>query len=165
MTTLKEFIEHTLINDTRDIQQKYNYHYLSFGLIAQGIEFLGCCLDSNGYFDEKLSGTRFRNTINILFPDSYKKINIKNSSYDLFRDLRCGLLHVCLPKPNIEIIQRREICKFGNHLEIKNIRDKNNILILVSEDLFEDFESACRKIILKIENGEIEDRLLLLTEP
>lgn len=163
MITLKDFIKITLIKEIKEIQQTGNHHYLSFGLISQGIEFLGYCLDSNSYFIDNQSESRFRNTIKNLFPTKYHPFNIKNGKYDLYKDLRCGILHVCLPKPNIELIQRREINDFGNHLEIKNIRDKD-MLILVSEELFNDFENACNKIIERIDDGKISNKDLLVTE-
>lgn len=162
MVTLKDFIKITLIKEIKEIQQKY--HYLSFGLISQGIEFLGCCLDSNSYFTERKSELRFRNAIKNLFPSKYQPFNIKKGRFDLYRDLRCGISHVCLPKTNIELIQRKEIPIFGKHLEIKKVRNKE-MLILVSEDFYSDFETACNKIILKINNKELVNTKLLVTKP
>lgn len=163
MITLKSFIRATLIDEIRNIQQTNKHHYLSFGLISQGIEFLGCCLDGKAYFKDGLSGKRFRNAIDKLFPDEYKKFNIEKGKYDLFENLRCGLLHVCLPKPDIELIQRNEIKKCGRHLEVKMIRGRD-ALILVSEELFNDFKNACEEIIKRIEGGIIENKNLIATE-
>lgn len=163
MITLKDFIKITLIKEIKEIQQTGNHHYLSFGLISQGIEFLGCCLDPNSYFIDNQSESRFRNAIKNLFPKKYHPFNIKNGKYDLYRDLRCGILHVCLPKPNIELIRRKEIPNFGKHLEIKKIRNKE-MLILVSEDLYFDFQIACKKILSKIINNEIVNTKLMVTE-
>jgi len=59
-----------------------------------------------------------------------------------------------LPKSSLELIQKKDINKYGKHLEIKIIRNRKR-LILVSEDLFEDFEKAARKVIRKIDNREI----------
>ncbi|PIP17635.1 MAG: hypothetical protein COX43_03250 [Parcubacteria group bacterium CG23_combo_of_CG06-09_8_20_14_all_35_9] len=69
-----------------------------------------------------------------------------------------------MPKPNIELIQRSEITNFGNHLEIKNIRGKD-MLILVSEELFNDFKNACNEIIKRIDGGKISNKDLIVTEP
>ncbi|MFA5359988.1 MAG: hypothetical protein WC349_03470 [Patescibacteria group bacterium] len=164
MVDRKEFIKFFLIDSIKNIQQINGHHYLSFGLISQGIEFLGCCLDDKGYFKEKLSRERFENAIKELFPQKYQQFNIKDGQYYLYRDLRCGLLHGCLPKPSIELIRRSEIINFTNHLEIKNIRGKET-LVLVSEELFNDFENACKEIINRIDKGKISNGNLLVTEP
>lgn len=47
--TLKQFIDKTLISEIKTIQQTSGHHYLFFGLIAQGIELLGACLDDTKF--------------------------------------------------------------------------------------------------------------------
>jgi hypothetical protein len=154
--TPKEFIQNVLINELRDIQQKEGHHYLSFGLIAQGIEFLGACIDDNDdFFIESKSRERFDKAIRILFPTEYHRfLSGKHKPYDLYENLRCGLLHVFLPKSDIELIQESQMNHYGYHFEIKEIRKKKR-LILVSQKLFEDFESACKKVIRMIDNKTI----------
>ncbi len=151
--SVRDFINHTLISEIKSIQQN-DHHYLSFSLISQGIEFLGACIDNKdwGVLDE--SRNRFKLAINDLFPSGYQPYNDDNSSYFLYRNLRCGLIHRMLPKSSLELIQKKDINKYGKHLEIKIIRNRKR-LILVSEDLFEDFEKAARKVIRKIDNREI----------
>lgn len=161
--TIKEFVEKTLIGEIRDIQQTNNHHYLSFGLISQGIEFLGCLLDGKGFFKVNKSKERFRNAIDKLFPETYRPYNFENGQYDLYDGLRCGLLHVYLPKSHIELIQKSEISNFGNHLEIKRIRNKE-MLILVSEELFSDFEKACKEVLRRIDKDGSGDNILISTE-
>ncbi len=163
MIKLKDFIKNTLIDEIRTIQLN-GHHFLSFGLISQGIEFLGCCLDKRHYFQERLSKERFRKAITNLFPPEYQQFNSDSAKYDLFRDLRCGLLHVCLPKSNLELIQEAEIKDFGNHLEEKNIRGGNK-LIIVSQEFLADFEKACLQLIEKIDQGDIDDVDIIATEP
>lgn len=149
--TVKEFINNVLINEIKSIQKKYGYHYLSFSLISQGIEFLGACIDNYDFDKSGKSANRFRLAIKDLFPLKYDIYNKSSSVYDLYKNLRCGLLHKMLPKSDIELIQRIEIPDFGNHLEIKRIRNKNR-LILVSQDLFDDFEKAANEVIKRIDN-------------
>jgi hypothetical protein len=151
-----DFIQKVLIDEFKKIQQDEGHHYVSFGLISQGIEFLGACLDSNPFSQEGLSGPRFRNAISNLFPTPYHEFNQgKGRPFDLYDNLRCGFLHLILPKPQLELIGRSERTKFkANHLEVKNIRGSDR-LVLVSEDLFEDYEKACKEIITRINDGRL----------
>lgn len=153
--TLELFIEKVLIGEIKTIQQNYGHYYLSFGLIAQGIELLGACLDSSEFHKKGASSVRFRKAIEELFPVQYQAYNNALSDYDLYENLRCGLLHVVIPKNSIELIQESEKSIFGEHLEIKSIRGQNR-LILVAQDLFDDFEKACREVINRIEAGVID---------
>ena len=154
--SVKRFINHTLINEIKSIQQN-DHHYLSFSLISQGIELLGACIDNNDWSAVNESANRFRLAIKDLFPSKYQPFKDENSNFNLYKNLRCGLIHIMLPKSSLELIQKDEINKYGKHLEIKMIRKKER-LILVSEDLFEDFEKAAKTVIKKIENKEIENQ-------
>lgn len=152
--TLKGFIKKVLKEEIKKIQQEEKHYFLSFGLISQGIEFLGACLDKNDFHKRDESGTRFRLAIKELFPIQYHQFNNKQNCHDLFSNLRCGLLHVLVPKNSIELIQEAEKEEFAGHLEIKLVRGTDR-LILVAQDLFLDFENACNKVIQKIDTGEI----------
>lgn len=158
MISKKDFIKNVLVNEIKDIQ-KSGHHYLSFGLISQGIEFLGCCLDEEEYFKPELSRKRFYKAIEECFSNEYFQYRKK-----MFEDIRCGLLHVCLPKLGIELIRSSEVNDFGKHLEEKVVKG-NKVLILVSEDFFKDFEIACYKIIKMIDNGQIKNNILIDIEP
>lgn len=167
--TLKQFIDKVLIKEIKSIQQTHGHHYLSFGLIAQGIELLGACLDNKKIHKKGASGDRFRKAIDELFPASYKPYNDKTSNYDLYTNLRCGLLHVVIPGSFIELLQEAEKPAYdAEHLEIKNIKGKNR-LILVSQELYQDFERACNEIIKRIDSGTIDPNkvsgILIDTEP
>ncbi len=73
----------------------------------------------------------------------------------MYENLRCGLQHVILPESQLELIQQSEKEKFdADHLKIKEIRGIDR-LILVSEDLFDDYEKACREIIIRIGDGRL----------
>jgi len=158
---VKNFINHILINEIKSIQQN-NHHYLSFGLISQGIEFLGACIDNHYWGERYESKNRFRLAIKDLFPSMYHPFNDENSNFFLYNNLRCGLLHIMLPKSSLELIQRNEIPKYGKHLEIKIIRNIKR-LILVSQDLFEDFEKAAKEVIRRIDNEEISHQKVYQT--
>lgn len=147
----KEFIEVVFIHDIgRMIDCKL--HYLSFFLISTGIEFLGACLDNYPFQEPGHSEARFNGAINdsSLFPNSYRSVN---SSYDLYHNLRCGLLHASLPKKPLELIQQVEADQMNlNHLDIRVIR-RTLRLVLVSEVFYKDFKSACNEIIDKIDKN------------
>lgn len=154
--TVKEFIQFLLIDEIKSIQQNEGHHYLSFGLISQGIEFLGACIDNHDFNTPKVSKTRFDDEINNLFPSDYHQFVKKKGSeqFDLYGNLRCGLLHIVIPGSDLELIQELEINDYGEHLEVKNIR-KRARLILVSQRLMKDFEDACNEVIRRIDKKEI----------
>lgn len=154
--TVKEFITNFLINEIKSIQQVSGHHYISFGLISQGIEFLGACLDNNPFNILRKSAERFNNSIKVLFPADYHSFVKERSDeqFDLYGNLRCGLLHIFIPGPDLEVIQEIEIKDYGKHLEINNIRNRDR-LILVSQNLMTDFEKACQEVIRRIDSQEI----------
>ena len=151
-----DFIQKVLIDEFKEIQQDEGHPYLSFSLICQGIEFLGACLDSEPFSAKGLSAPRFRRAIYDLFPASYRQFNQGSGKpFDLYEDLRCSLLHVILPGSRLELTRRTEKAKFNaHHLEIKEIQGMSK-LVLVLEDLFEDYERACKEIILRIDDGRL----------
>ncbi len=91
-----------------------------------------------------------------LFPQKYHPfVKAKsNEQFDLYGNLRCGLLHIFVPGPDLEVIQESEINDYGKHLDIKHIRGRDR-LILVSQSLMTDFENACKEVIKKIDSREI----------
>ena len=151
-----DFIQKVLIDEFKEIQQDEGHPYISFSLICQGIEFLGACLDSEPFSAKGLSAPRFRKAIYDLFPTSYRKFNQGTGKpFDLYENLRCSLVHVILPGSPLELIQRTEKVKFNvSHLEVKEIRGVNR-LVLILEDLFEDYERACQEIIARISDGRL----------
>jgi hypothetical protein len=154
--TISDFIQKVLIDEFKEIQENEGHHYLSFSLICQGIEFLGACLDSDAFSNKGLSAPRFRRAIYDLFPTSYHLFNQGSGKpFDLYENFRCGLFHVILTGLRLEFIRRSEKQKFNsNHLEVKEIRGMNR-LVLVSEDLFDDYEKACKEIIARIKDGRL----------
>jgi hypothetical protein len=153
---ISDFIQKVLIEEFKEIQQDEGHHYISFSLVCQGIEFLGACLDSEPFSAKGRSAARFRRAVYDLFPASYRQFNQGTGRpFDLYENLRCGLQHVILPESPIELIQQSEKEKFGvNHLEVKEIRGIDR-LVLVSEDLFDDHEKACKEIIARIRDGRL----------
>jgi hypothetical protein len=165
-----DFIQKVLIDEFKTIQQDEGHYYISFSLICQGIEFLGACLDLEPFSAKGLSAPRFRKAIDDLFPTSYHQFNQGTGKpLDLYDIFRCSLVHVILPGSRLELIRRAEKAKFNvNHLEVKEIRGINKV-VLVSEDLFEDYEKACGEVIARIRDGRLRGWKfagdLLLTQP
>lgn len=157
--TVPEFIDQVLIHGISQVQTVAGQHYLSFSLISQGVEFLGACIDTHPFHEDGHSTTRFREAISNLFPATYHPYNGRDLPFDLYSNLRCGIVHAAVPTNEIELIQREEIPQFGNHLEIKNIRG-NDRLILVSQEYLQDFIGACEEIIDQINNGTLTDTKL-----
>jgi hypothetical protein len=156
--TVKDFIKNVLIGEIKSIQQTHGHHYLSFGLISQGIEFLGACIDNNDFHVDRKGRERFNNAIITLFPTQYHQyIKRKGEQFDLYENLRCGLLHIVVPGSDLELIQESEIPSYGEHLEIKTLRNRDR-LILVSQKLMTDFENACNNVISQIENNSISNQ-------
>jgi hypothetical protein len=151
-----DFIQNVLIDEFKEIQQGEGHHYISFSLICQGIEFLGACLDSEPFSAKGLSAARFRRAIYDLFPISYHQFNQGSGRpFDLYENLRCGLHHAILPGSPLELVRRSEKEKLSaNHLEVKEIRGINR-LVLVSEDLFQDYEKACHEIVARISDNRL----------
>ena len=158
--TIKTFIEKVLINQIRRIQQEHNFHYLSFGLISQGIEFLGACLDEHPFDTNlRISRHRFATTILELFPPPYHSCAsippASSPEYSLYKSLRCGFLHIMVPKSNLEVIQEKEKTTYNcSHLDIVEIRG-NERFVLVSQEFFADFERACQEVIRRHDAGEL----------
>ncbi|NWG05022.1 MAG: hypothetical protein HXY44_19405 [Syntrophaceae bacterium] len=153
---ISDFIQKVLIDEFKEIQQAGEHPYISFNLICQGIEFLGACLDSEPFSGKGLSAPRFRRAIEDLFPTSYHPFNQgTGKAFDLYENFRCSFLYVMLPRPRLKLIRRTEKPKFNaNHLEVKEIQGIER-LVLVLEDLFEDFERACEGIIRRINEGRL----------
>jgi len=154
--TILEFVQKVLIDEFKEIQRDESHRHLSFGLIYQGIEFLGACLDSDPFSAKGLSAPRFRRAIYDLFPVSYHPFNQGTGKpFDLYEIFRCGLVHVILPGSRLELIGRPEKAQLhAEHLEIKEIRGLDR-LVLVLEDLFDDYEKACVEIISRIRDGRL----------
>jgi len=147
----KEFINLVIVNQLGDIVKLHPY--LSFGLIATGIEFLGACIDNHHVQKSFESGDRFRNAIFKLFPEKYHQFAKKNSTYDLYTELRCGMNHCFLPKSKIDLSERK-----SSHIHLSLV---NNSLVLLAEDLFSDLQNAALAVIEMMKNGMIPEKFQL----
>jgi hypothetical protein len=153
---IPDFIQKVLIDEFKEIEQEEGHLYVSFSLICHGIEFLGACLDSDAFSSKGLEAPRFRKAIYDLFPVSYHEVNQGSGKpFDLYENLRCGLLEAILPGSRLELIRRSDEAKrHTHHLEVMEIGGMNR-LVLVWEDLFDDYERACQEIIARITDGRL----------
>lgn len=146
---VREFINNVLIGEFKDIQQRHPY--VSFSLIGLGIELLGACIGEFEFAEKWKSAERFRNAIKELFPQEYQVYNDENRGDDLYDNLRCGFAHQSRPGGKIALTHRAE----SERENTEHLKDYKGKLILVAENLFEDFEAACRGVIRRIDDGEI----------
>ncbi|MFA7169560.1 MAG: hypothetical protein WC178_01770 [Candidatus Paceibacterota bacterium] len=133
------------------IKEKGTHAYLGFSLICGGIEFLGACLDKYSWEKKGLSEKRFRLAINQLFPEKYKDYNTRGNEYDIYSNVRCSLVHSLRPGNKIGLSERYHEGNQKWHLKISN-----GNLIIIYEDLLDDFIAACKKVQRKIEVHEIK---------
>jgi len=148
-----EFIKVVLVQEFGDITDRHKY--LSFGIISQGIELLGACLDEHEFDIDGHSKERFNLALKELFPEKYHEFGEgANPEKSLYKNIRCGLLHSIMPKINFALTEVK-----GNprehHLKIFTLSDGSERYLLVAEEFYEDFKCACYRLIDMIEDGSI----------
>ena len=151
------FIDRILITEIRMIQQDYTvkHTYLSFGLISQGIEFLGALTDE---FELQMdqpgeSKNRFNRALTSFFKSSYHPYADAANPFNFYKNLRCGMLHIVVPKNKLVLGERHYDSGKYDHLKMYKDSFGNDRLFLMPEDFYEDFKCACTKVIDAI-NGK-----------
>jgi hypothetical protein len=135
--SVKDFITHVFLKEYKQLLHS-GFHYISFALLALGVEFLGACLDQHDFAKRNLSSARFLDAIKQLFPPKYQPFREA-----LCDDLRNGFAHQLRPGSRFALTHRAESQQEGTvHLEALN-----NKTVLVAEDFYQDFEAACRRLI------------------
>lgn len=161
--TLIEFINHVLIREIGYIQQgcgqsahqNHQHMYLSFGLISQGIELLGSLTDKYNFDKKGKSGERFNKGLKKFFKDDYRDYADKENEYSLYKNLRCGLLHVVIPTKKLALGELKNDKNKCTHLGKYPSSDGAERLFLMAETFYEDFVEACNKAKTKITDGSI----------
>lgn len=158
--TIAKFMEDTLIREIGEIQQgPGKFVYLSFGLISQGIEFLGSLVDEDE-FKDGYSRKRFDLALKKFFPKKYSEFtgtkDEPKEGISLYTELRCGLLHIVIPKGRI-VLGEHKNQGHKKHLEIYIFIDgkgnESRKLFLSAEDLYENYKDACEMVVEKLKNG------------
>lgn len=138
----KSFIKTVLIEEMGKITK--TNAYLSFVLIAIGIEFLGKCInDSLNNWSDGKSEESFNNAIKELMP--------KYQPYRLYQLLRCGLAHYLAPQKGLGLSESKN--GFA-HLSTTS----DGILVLNIEDFYNDFKCACEKVTSGIKNKKYKNQ-------
>lgn len=154
MATIENFIKTVINNDIKKMISTPGLQYLSFGVMASMIEFLGACFDKKDFFEQGCSGYRFRRAIDELGAFcSYRKYNKKCDQYDLYTNLRCGMAHIGKPDKEIAFTERNDSEGKDKHLRICELGDSTTRLILVCEDLFSDLSTASKELIEKMKSS------------
>jgi hypothetical protein len=158
--TLGWFIDQVLLDDLRRMIWCCRLHYLAFGIMASGIEFLGACMDSHPMSEEGHSKARFNAAVLELFDKPYyryvdSKDPAYDPAYDLYTNLRCGMAHIVSPQGKVGFTHREESERLGtSHLQLSQ-----GSLALVSEDFYEDFARAAANLRDRMERDEFTKRL------
>ena len=132
----KEFIKLYLIDEVKDIV--FRHPYLSFVLMAVGIEFLGkCTWTDQKEWDVKPEDNNkaFEKGLNLMI-----EIDQRYAGLDLKNQLRNGFAHTLLPKSEISL---SEVNAGDEHFG-KDFRGRT---ILVAEIFYRDFVIACKKVL------------------
>jgi hypothetical protein len=132
--TPKEFMRQVFITELEKLSNEN--HYISFAIMATGIEFLGKCLDNSAshWNVSRRSEQNFKLAIeNLKSLEKYKPYKEV-----LYTDLRCGFAHSFVPKRNLTLSSKKEM----PHMETSHGR-----LNLKCEDFYNDFKNACLEVI------------------
>jgi hypothetical protein len=144
--SIQELVERVLLRDLRRMVYEAKLHYLGFGSIAVGIEFLGACVDDHPFEASGCSAERFKRGID----DFMIKSDSRYEEYHdrLYKHLRCGIAHVMRPSGKVLFTSRDESLQDQTH-HFQLISDQ---LLLVCEDFYDDFASACQALIDQLPN-------------
>lgn len=128
-------------------------HYLAFGAIGTGIEFLGACLDEKGFHDRNAeSRVRFESAMKKFDPKYHDYASLEND-FDLYKNLRCGMSHVVRPQGKIDFVSLDEANSKGfTHLQ----EASSGLLILVIEQFYLDFADASKVVRAELKSGNLE---------
>lgn len=133
----KEFIKRIFIDEVGRLQDN-GFYFFSFLVMGQGIEALGCFLDKKPLKARNQSFIRFSNSINKLMGQKYRNVNFNNWLYD---KLRSQMTHTFVPSKEILLTSKKKLQPNQAHLKTFEGR-----LVLVAEDLYQDFVKACTKL-------------------
>lgn len=161
-----QFIDTVMMGDLKKMICKHGLHYLGFGIVGCGIEFLGACIDAHPFDKEQVSRDRFESAVKALFDPMYHPYADKTSVHDLYKYLRCGMAHIMRPQGRIAFTTQAESITDGTqHLQVFTGTGK---LVLVSEIFYADFAEACKKMKHRMLAGKyskkLTDQYLTITE-
>ena len=138
---IDEFLETHFIKEIGEINEKYPF--ISFLLIANGIELLGKCKNKIDIWDNK---QRYgsEDDFNLAIKTFTSFIGYRGylaGKYKLYDTLRCGFSHRFTPKNGLIL----------DIVKIEGV-DKLN---LKCEQLYSDFKEACEEVISEYNNNKL----------
>jgi len=145
---LTEFIRVVLLDNLRKMVYDANLHYLGFGTIAIGVEFIGACFDEHPFHQERLSRPRFDQGIQRLarIDPRYQQYNQPSSPYFLYKFLRCGMAHVMRPQGPVLFSSREHWPECPS----MHLSEVNYHLLLICEDFYDHFAQSCEDLIREL---------------
>lgn len=132
--TPKDFIQKYLIDEMKDVV--FRHPYLSFSLIAIGIEFLGKCMLTECKTWDIKPGKAYKKGLELICA-----VDNKYSSLDLKDQLRNGFVHNFAPKSKIILSEVKH--------DTKHFEKSGERTYLVVEILYRDFVKACYIVLEK----------------
>ena len=136
--TPKEFINIVFIEELGVL--KDTNPYISFAIMAAGIEFLGKCLDRKAKDWNVSNKSKFNFEYAIKHLESLKPYRPYLTSHKLWDSLRNGFAHSFVAKYPITLSSKGST----PHLLLF---ENDTRLNLRCEDLYEDFKKACKEVI------------------
>lgn len=134
-------------------------HYLSFALVAQGIELLGTIIEDDPAHDfEAESKSRARFKLGLILLGNHDYVSFcadtkRNATeFDLYKHLRCGFAHQLKPTGKLGLTYDEEMDREGTeHLK----PNADGLLVLNIDTLYKDFKGACENVVRKIQTNEL----------
>jgi hypothetical protein len=100
------------------------------------------------------SEDRFNDAIQHLFDPKYHPYAVKKGPFELYTNLRCGMLHVVIPIDKLILGERANDSGRYEHLKKYTLMGKER-LCLMAEDFYDDFRVACDSTIAMIQDESI----------
>lgn len=135
----KDFIKKVLVDEIGELVEK-NFSYLSFALMAAGIELLGKCERSQKTWEGGGSEKNFNYALKLPGLNKYKDLI---GDQGLYKNFRCGFAHSFIANKGIELTNGNSAMHLKPHPDIPTH------IVLNCEDLYADFKEACEFIIGK----------------
>ena len=152
--SIESFVRTVLLRDLRRMTYDCGLHYLAFGAIAVGIEFLGACQDAEDFGKQGLSGRRFEQGIeDFMRPVDarYSAYNQPGSPFYLYKHLRCGMAHIMRPQGAVGFTCRSDAEKSGyRHLDLVAFGGGRQGVIMTAEGFYDDFAKACEILLTQL---------------
>lgn len=117
---------------------------MKFALMVLTVEFIGMLDDRQHAKATARSEIRFNKAIRKFFPPVYHHFTRPDSVPNLFRDLRCPLIHRFETAPGVRLLTRGQLPQPAPvHLKY----NEKGELILIAENFFEDLKNAANQLI------------------